>query len=108
MPLSEWNAKVTAAAASASALSADEAFKQFPSTKIQGTIDGMNHADEEIRKLNREIGVEVEAGGMARMSTTKTKQLSETFRNTEVLDAAHIAKWVTYWENRGLFVFIGL
>src|SRR5947208_748374 len=51
VPFSEWNAKVAAAAASAS--SPDEAFKRFPSTKIQGTIDGMNHADEEVRKMNR-------------------------------------------------------
>lgn len=102
VPFSEWSAKVAAAATSAT--SADEAFKRFPSTKIQGTVDGMNHADEEVRKLDREVGVEVEAGGMARMNTAKTEELSETFRNTEPLGEAHIGKWVSYWEARGLFV----
>ena len=96
VPFSKWNAKVTAAVASAS--STDEAFKRFPSTKIQSTIDGMNHADEEMRKLNREVAVEVEAGGMARMSTRKTESLSDTFKNTELLGEVHIEKWVTYWE----------
>lgn len=99
---SEWNAKVTAAAAASP--SPDEAFRRFPSTKIQGTVDGMNRADEEVRKLGREVGVEVEAGGMARMSTTKTEGLSATFRNTEALGETHIGKWVGYWEKCGLFV----
>ncbi|KAF8602109.1 hypothetical protein BDV93DRAFT_584181 [Ceratobasidium sp. AG-I] len=80
VPFGMWNAK--SAAAAAPTPSADEAFKRFSSTKIQGMIDGMNYPDQEIRELNREVGVEVEAGGMAKMSTTKAEGLSGAFRDT--------------------------
>jgi hypothetical protein len=102
VPFAEWNAVVAKAAAAAG--TTDESFKRFPSTKIQNTFDGMMGADEGLRRGDGIVDEEVEAGGMARMSTKKAEGLSESLRSTETLGEEHIGKWVAYWEKRGLFI----
>ncbi|QRV95000.1 AMP binding enzyme [Ceratobasidium sp. AG-Ba] len=102
MPLAEWNQKVVEAASAISL--ADEAFKRYPSTKIQTTVDGMTHSDEQVRGAGAPMDGEFEAGGMARMSTTKAVGLSKALEKVEPLSEEHVRAWVVYWKERGLFL----
>ncbi|QRV80473.1 acetyl-CoA synthetase-like protein [Ceratobasidium sp. AG-Ba] len=102
MPLAEWNQKVVEAASAISL--ADEAFKRYPSTKIQTTIDGMTHSDQQVRGTGSPLDDEFEAGGMARMSTTKAVGLSKALEKVGPLSQEHVRAWVAYWEERGLFL----
>ncbi|CAE6506561.1 unnamed protein product [Rhizoctonia solani] len=96
----EWNKQVAEAAVAFKG-SESERYKRFPSTKIQGTVDGMVQADNELR-LCEDASI-VESGGTPRLDTTTAEALSNTLRSTPELDMAHVEKWVEYWESRGLF-----
>jgi uncharacterized Ntn-hydrolase superfamily protein len=98
---SEWNKRVSESAASFQGPES-ERYKCFPSTKIQSTVDGMVHADEELR-LRDEAG-DVESAGTVRLDTTIAEQLSEALSSTQKLGKDHVEKWVEYWETKGLFV----
>ncbi|QRV95029.1 L-aminoadipate-semialdehyde dehydrogenase [Ceratobasidium sp. AG-Ba] len=103
VPLSEWNTKVVTAAARAG--SPEEAFRRYPSTKIQATIDGMIHLDKQVRDSGAAVsGGLLEAGGAVVMSTTKAMELSATLSEAEPLGEEHIRAWVAYWKKQGLFV----
>ncbi|KAG8784498.1 hypothetical protein FRC12_018624 [Ceratobasidium sp. 428] len=101
VPFTEWNQRVTSAA-SAFVGSESDRYKRFPSTKIQGTIDGMVYADTELQSKGANIGVE--SGGTARLDTSEAERLSEMLKNTPKLGQEHVEKWIAYWEKRGLFV----
>ncbi|KAG8734982.1 hypothetical protein FRC10_011138 [Ceratobasidium sp. 414] len=101
VPFSEWNERV-ASAASAFRGSESDRYKRFPSTKIQSTIEGMIHADEELRSKGAEVGVE--SGGTARLDTSEAEGLSQTLKNAPQIGQGHVEKWVGYWEKKGLFV----
>ncbi|QRW09278.1 AMP binding enzyme [Ceratobasidium sp. AG-Ba] len=101
--LSLWNTQVITAAARAR--SPEEAFRRYPSTKIQATIDGMIYLDERAQNSGATVsGGLLEAGGTVVMSTTKAMELSTTLREAEPLGEEHIRAWVAYWEKQGLFV----
>ncbi|KEP48039.1 putative acetyl-CoA synthetase-like protein [Rhizoctonia solani 123E] len=97
---SEWNRRVIEAASSYKGSESDR-YRRFPSTKIQGAVDGMVRADNELRS-HRNTG-NAESGGTARLDTTMAEALSKTLSCTLELGIAHVEKWVGYWESRGLF-----
>ncbi|KAH7330580.1 hypothetical protein B0J17DRAFT_632360 [Rhizoctonia solani] len=96
----EWNKRVTESAVAFQGSDADR-YKRFPSTKIQGTMDGMAYADQVLRAGDGDEGAE--SGGTVRLVTTRAEQASEGLRNTPRLGRGHVEKWVKYWEAKGIF-----
>ncbi|KAB5591027.1 L-aminoadipate-semialdehyde dehydrogenase [Ceratobasidium theobromae] len=96
----EWNKRVTQSAMSFTG-SESERYKQFPSTKIQSTVDGMVRADEELRL--RGDTRDVESSGTVRLDTSVAEKLSEALSGTQELGREHVKKWVEYWGSMGLF-----
>ncbi|CAE6439212.1 unnamed protein product [Rhizoctonia solani] len=96
----EWNKQVIIAASSFKGSEGDR-YKRFPSTKIQGAVDGMVQADNELRSHGNTRNAE--SGGTARLDTTMAEALSKTLRLAPELGMAHVKKWIGYWESRGVF-----
>ncbi|CAE7151175.1 unnamed protein product [Rhizoctonia solani] len=98
--LEEWNKRVAQKAANFQGSDVDR-YQHYPSTKIQGVVDGMAHADRLLRSRDEE---DVESAGTVRLVTKNTERISKGLRSTPGLGKAHVEKWVKYWEAKGLFV----
>ncbi|KAG8748024.1 hypothetical protein FRC10_009776 [Ceratobasidium sp. 414] len=101
LPFGEWNQVVAQAASSCNPTSAHQ---RFPSTAIQATFDAVSQADALTRELRGVSSVEVEALGAPRLQTSVCASLSPTLGSIPALGNDNVARWMSYWENVGLFV----
>ncbi|KAG8720020.1 hypothetical protein FRC08_001379 [Ceratobasidium sp. 394] len=100
-PLGKWNQMVAQAASSCDPISARQ---RFPSTAIQATFDIISQADALTRELYGVLPVEVEALGVPCLQTSVCASLSPTLNSVLILGDDYVARWMSYWENVGLFV----
>ncbi|CAE7151180.1 unnamed protein product [Rhizoctonia solani] len=98
--LEEWNKRVAQKAANFQGSDVDR-YQRYPSTKIQGMVDGMAHADQLLRSRDEK---DVESAGTVRLVTRNAERISKGLKSTPGLGKAHVEKWVKYWEPKGLFV----
>ncbi|KAG8701413.1 hypothetical protein FRC08_004091 [Ceratobasidium sp. 394] len=105
--LREWNEHIKRLI-SASEESEGNLFKQFPTAKIQSTIDQMVRADENLRTGVEASLDDMEAmgvGGTVRLDMAQGVRLSPSLREAKPLGPQDVRKWVDYWIARQLFVF---
>ncbi|QRV80641.1 L-aminoadipate-semialdehyde dehydrogenase [Ceratobasidium sp. AG-Ba] len=101
VPFSEWNQRITRAAATFGGSEAEKA-RRYPSSKIQDMVDQMvqyaNSTETNGSTASREMG------GIVALDMTQALALSRTLRSVESLDQQYVDKWIMYWQANGLFV----
>ncbi|KAG8708012.1 hypothetical protein FRC09_001485 [Ceratobasidium sp. 395] len=99
LPFNGWSEKVATAASNFEG-SEDEQYQKFPSMKIQDVYGCMIQS---VHGAKSGDGISSRSGEAGSLDIKEAQKMSGTLRSAPALDRAHVDKWVTYWEKKGLF-----
>ena len=93
VPFSEWLAKLEAIPTSE--------MDKVPGLKLIPFYSAIAKGDAAVRVADS--SADREAGGQARLMTSKIQRVSETMGAVPAIGAADAPRWVAYWDRKGLF-----
>jgi len=82
------------------AQSADQNALRIPAIKLLDFFRQISTGDLQVATNGQ---LDAEAGGSAKFSTLKTREISKAMRELKPLGSEEIKRWVKYWDGAGLF-----